>query len=191
MAESDPCQDGNRNISSALSDCYSNKKILGRICICQVLPWAGGMVTVVGTLVGVTLPAYSAAVQYLAIAMICLFAIFTAYLGWRCQVESGMPSTDICRLLQDFPDLRKFSGTPAQFNLIAAKIIYGDDLATLMPSVTDYFSLLVDQNLIRISSVVWFGQNADGSQNTSTNIFVTEEGKRVMRRLRRRAKKQH
>lgn len=190
MAEIEPHDGGNRDVSWRWNDSLTSKKLVGQMSVCQSLPWASGLITVVGILVGVSLAAHSAWVQILIIAMICSLAVLTAYLGWRCQVDSEMPSADICKLLLEFPELCEFSGTAAQFNLTAAQVIYGDHLASLMPGTADYFSLLVDQNLIRISSVVCIGQNADGSKNTRTNIFVTEKGKRLICRLRRRAKAQ-
>jgi hypothetical protein len=89
----------------------------------------------------------------------------------------------------EFPGISGFSGTPAQFNATAAKIIHGEHVAELLPSVPDYFYQLVDQNLIRTSSAVNHGCTVEGSTQTSLNTTVTGKGSRLIKQWRHRPKR--
>lgn len=68
-----------------------------------------------------------------------------------------------------------WTGTPDQFNVFAAKAIYGNEFGELMTSAIDYFSILIFDGYIEISSLTDHGNHPNGTPNTSISVELTDK----------------
>ena len=148
---------------------------------CGTLPWLAAALTIVGAGGRVFLPAQIAWPSYIFFGIVAALALLLAYFGWQCHVERQLPPPHLRKLLLDFSKQNHFSGTPAQFNQRAMQVLYGSDFAQYVAEPTDYYSLLVAQDFIQISSITDLGNKPDGTPDTVVNIWLSSKAEALIK----------
>lgn len=148
---------------------------------CGTLPWLAATLTIVGAGGKVFLPAQVAWLSYLFFGVVAALALLLAYFGWQCHVERQLPSPHLRKLLLEPSKTNHFSGTPSLFNQWAMRIIYGADFAQFVIESTDYYSLLVAQDFIQISSVTDHGNKPDGTPDIVVNIWLSSKAEALIK----------
>lgn len=142
---------------------------------CGVLPWLAAALTIVGAGGKVFLPTQVAWPSYIFFGVVAALALLLAYFGWQCHVERQLPAPHLRKLLLEFSKTNHFSGTPSQFNQWALSVVYGAEFTQYVTGSTDYYSLLVAQGFIEISSVTDLGNKPDGTPDTVVNICLSSK----------------
>jgi hypothetical protein len=93
---------------------------------CGSLPWLAAILTIVGAGGRVFIPAQNSFISAFFFGIVVVFALMLAYLGWQCNAERQLPSSDVCKLLLHLDRTKSFNGTPAGFNVEAQKVLYSD-----------------------------------------------------------------
>lgn len=148
---------------------------------CGTLPWLAAALTIVGAGGKIFLPTQVVWLSYIFFGVIAALALLLAYFGWQCHVERQLPSPHLRKLLLEFSKTNHFSGTPSQFNQWAMRVIYGTDIAQYLEEPTDYYSLLVAQDFIQISSVTDRGNTPDGTPDTVANIWLSSKAEALIK----------
>lgn len=148
---------------------------------CGTLPWLAAALTIVGAGGRVFLPTQIAWPSYIFIGIVAAMALLLAYFGWQCHVERQLPSPHLRKLLLDFSKQNHFSGTPSQFNQRAMQVLYGSDFAQYVTEPTDYYSLLVAQDFIQVSSITDRGNKPDGTPDTVVNIWLSSKAEALIK----------
>ena len=84
-----------------------------------------------------------------------------------------MPPETTIRLLAQLSEADGWSGMPAEFNTHAAHLLYGPSFAELLTTPTDYYSLLMSDGFIEITSVTDHGNRPDGTPDTTVTVTLT------------------
>lgn len=148
---------------------------------CGALPWLAAALTIVGAGGKVFLPAQTAWPSYVFFGVVAALALLLAYFGWQCHIERQLPSPHLRKLLLEFSKTNHFSGTPSQFNQWATRVVYGAEFAQYVAEPTDYYSLLLAQDLIQISSITDLGNKPDGTPDTVTNVWLTSKAEALVK----------
>ncbi len=152
---------------------------------CGKLPWFAAILTIVGAGVKVFLPAHHSWLSYIFFGVVVVLAVLLAYYGWQCHVERQLPPPQLRKLLLDFSKQAHFSGTPAQFNHRAMQVLYGNNFAQYVTEPTDYYSLLITQDFIQISSITNRGNKPDGTPDTVVNIWLSKKAEVLIKNFPR------
>lgn len=148
---------------------------------CGTLPWLAATLTIVGAAGKTFLPAQPVWLSFIFFGIVSALALLFASFGWKCHVERQLPSPHLRKLLLDFSDQNHFSGTPSQFNQRAMHVIYGSDFVRYASEPTDYYSLLIAQDFIQISSVTDRGNKPDGTPDTVLNIWLSSKAQTLIK----------
>lgn len=83
-------------------------------------------------------------------------------------------------LLTDIARSQGWSGTRAGHNKHAARLLYGAEFADLLSDLPDYFSGLVVNGYVWITSLTDHGNLPDGSPDTTMTIELTKYGRETL-----------
>lgn len=152
------------------------------------LPWISAAVGAVGTICPFLLPTpiswsiTDAWLTYLFILAIVAMLSVIAYLDWRQRRDSQLPSSQQCALILHLAK-HGFSGAPSEFNKDAEAILYGKDFSVHLPGSTDYYSQMMSDGLIEVSSITDNGNKPDGTPDTAVNVRISAKGVNILRIL--------
>lgn len=156
---------------------------------CARLPWLSAVVGIAGLAAGFFLQRPSswswadAWELYLAVAVVSGLLLVLAYLDWRCHRETSiasMPPESTIRLLAQLAEKDGWAGPPAEFNKYASRLLYGASFSELLTNPTDYYSALISDGLIEITSVTDHGNRPDGTPDTTVSVLLTPKAQRVL-----------
>jgi hypothetical protein len=91
-----------------------------------------------------------------------------------------MPPEATIRLLAQLREGDGWAGPPAEFNRYASSLLYGRSFADLLTNPTDYYSSLVADGLIEITSVTDTGNQPDGTPDTTVTVQLTSKAQKVL-----------
>jgi hypothetical protein len=129
---------------------------------CGTLPWLAAALTILGAAGRIFLPSAPTWPSHLFFSVIVMFALTIAYLGWRCHIERQLPAPHIQRLILHLAEQKGFGGTVAEFNKEAQRVLYDQKLSEYIRESTDYYSLLVANDYIKIVGASKIGQSDSG-----------------------------
>lgn len=141
---------------------------------CGNLPWLAAGLTIFGAAGRLLLPANPIWLGYVFFGVVAVAAIYIAYLGWSCHVERQLPAPQIRKLIAHLAKKGGFSGTVAEFNKEAQKVLYEKKLATYIRESPDYYSLLIANDYIKI-----IGASNIGRPDSGLYIVLSEKAQKV------------
>jgi hypothetical protein len=162
---------------------------------CGRLPWLTALVGIVGIVARFWLPspaslAWSDAWQmYVVGGSTILLLLVLAELGWQChrqRLAANMPPDSILVLLGHLAEKGGWAGAPAAFNRDAVVLLYGDYFASMLQDSTDYWSALLAQGLLRVTSASDIGNKPDGTVLSTVTLDLTEKAHEILVRARQR-----
>ena len=90
------------------------------------------------------------------------------------------PSEAMLHLMADLATSAGWAGSPAKFNEHAARVLYGAEFGSLLTDPPDYFSALVVNGYVWITSLTDHGNRPDGTPDTTIAIEVSPRGREVL-----------
>lgn len=156
---------------------------------CATLPWLTAAVGIAGLAARFFLPNpkswfwADAWPVYVAAALISALLLVLAYLGWQCHRErliASMPPESTVRLLAQLAEGDGWAGPPAEFNTYASRLLYGPSFADLLTNPADYYSSLMSDGFIAITSVTDVGNRPDGTPDTAVTIELTPKARKAL-----------
>jgi len=88
------------------------------------------------------------------------------------------------RLLAELENTQGWAGAPGAFNDYATRLLYGDFLAALSADPTDYYSALLLDELIAITSVTDCGNRPDGTPDAAVVVVLTTKATAMLQLAR-------
>jgi len=145
---------------------------------CVSLPWLAAALTIFGAGGRLLLPTQTTWLSYLFFGLVAALALVIAYFGWKCHIERQLPSPHLCKLLVHLAKNKGFSGTASQFNKEAQQVLYEQKFSQYIPEPTDYYSLLVANDHIKI-----VGVSCVGTTHAGIYIALTDKAKKLINSL--------
>lgn len=142
---------------------------------CGTLPWLAAALTILGAAGRIFLPAVPLWPHYLFFTIVAALALTIAYLGWRCHVERQLPAPHIRKLLTHLSEKKGFSGTAVEFNRDAQRVLYGQEFSEYIREPTDYFSLLIANDFVKI-----VGASDIGTSESGLYIALTDKAEKAI-----------
>jgi hypothetical protein len=90
------------------------------------------------------------------------------------------PSEAILQLLAHLVTSAGWAGTRTQFNEHAARVLYGAEFGGLLSDPPDYFSALLVNGYVFITSLTDHGNRPDGMPDTTVTLIVTSRGQEAL-----------
>jgi hypothetical protein len=156
---------------------------------CASLPWRTAAVGIAGLAARFLLPNSRSWVLadawqvYLAVAVVSGLLLVLAYLGWQCHRErlvASIPPEATIGLLAHLSQANGWAGSPAEFNRYASDLLYGRHFAELLTSPTDYYSALMADGFIEITSATDGGNRPDQTPDTTVAFQLTAKAHQVL-----------
>lgn len=145
---------------------------------CGTLPWVAAALTILGAAGRIFLPNEPIWLNYLLFGVVAVLALTIAYFGWRCHVERQLPAPHLRKLIQHLSKKKGFSGTASEFNKEAQQVLYDQKLSEYIRESTDYCSLLIANDYIKI-----IGASKIGQPDSGLYIVLTDRAKNVIKNL--------
>ena len=145
---------------------------------CGTLPWLAAALTILGAAGRIFLPTKPFWLNYLFFCVVATLALIIAYFGWKCHIERQLPAPHIRKLITHLAKAKGFSGTVAQFNKEAQQVIYEQKKSQYIRESTDYYSLLIANDYIKIVGASYIGQPDSGMY-----IALTDRAQKLAHRL--------
>ena len=145
---------------------------------CGTLPWLAAALTIVGAAGRLFLPTEPIWAHYLFFGVVVCSALTMAFLGWRCHIERQLPPQHIQRLIVHLAKKQGFSGTVEQFNQEAKQVLYDQKFSQHIREATDYYSLLIANDYIKIVGAFNIGQSDSGLY-----VALTDRAKKLIKSM--------
>lgn len=98
------------------------------------------------------------------------------------HTPQSQPSEVILHLLNELAKSNGWAGRPAEFNRYAARLLYGTEFGDLLTDPADYFSALLINDYVLITSLTDHGNRPDGAPDTTVAIELTSRGNEALAR---------